>query len=254
MIITSPEPNELLTVSSNIFFYHYKTRMDTKHKVILMVFAAFFAVVFLIFVLGGKPKLEKFEEEEEMVDEEEFEEEEKPKESKAVKKEKKAKKDEDVDLEAKKPLDYMKEAMNYLNNMNLPFQVKKEVFSELFSQEGMTKLENLTSLPDVQKYVSNIVDMTKSLTSPSLKEKFNNQSFLTGLEDVKKQIHSLSNSLSSVATTIEKFEKNVDAMDTHTTKLMPPAQPSTSGSPSKSSGKVDVIEGFENVRSNYALF
>lgn len=229
--------------------------MDTKHKVILMVFAAFFAVVFLIFVLGGKPKLEKFEEEE-MVDEEEFEEEEKPKESKAVKKEIKPKKSEDVDVdvEAKKPLDYMKEAMNYLNNMNLPFQVKKEVFSELFSQEGMTKLENLTSLPDVQKYVSNIVDMTKSLTSPSLKEKFNNQSFLTGLEDVKKQIHSLSNSLSSVATTIEKFEKNVDAIDTHTTKFMPPAQPSTSGSPSKSSGKVDVIEGFENVRSNYALF
>ncbi len=233
--------------------------MDTKHKVILVVFAAFFAVVFLIYVLGGKSKVEKFEEEN---DEEEFTDSEdtktKPSKPKVTKKDTEKKKEENVPQEENQTIDYMKEAMNYLNAMNLPFQMKKEVFSELFSEEGINKLETLTTLPDVQKFVTGIVDMTKSVVSPQkTQEKFNNSPLLTGLEDVKKQISNLTSSLSSVAASIEKFEKDAETSTSSTSpKLMPPSQPSTALVPSSKTShpNKDIIEGFENVRSHYALF
>lgn len=235
--------------------------MDTKHKVILVVFAAFFAVVLLIYVLGGKSKVEKFEEENE---EEEFTDSEsedtKPtpsKQPKATKNNNKNKKESEAPKEDSQAVDYMKEAMNYLNNMNLPFQMKKEVFSELFSEEGINKLESFTTLPDLQKFVTGIVDMTKSIASPkTTQEKFNNSSLLTGLEDVKKQISNLTSSLSSVAQSIEKFEKEAETSTSNSLpKPMHPSQPSTALLPSsKTTGNKDVIEGFENVRSNYALF
>jgi hypothetical protein len=243
--------------------------MDTKHKVILVVFAVFFAVVVLIYFIGGKSKVEKFEEEEEDVDEEEQftdseSEDKKPKVSKpqATKKDtetkpKPKKREEDVPQEENKSIDYMKEAMNYLNSMNLPFQIKKEVFSELFSEEGINKLETLTTLPEVKKFVTGVVDMTKSVASPQktqeTQEKFNNSPLLTGLEDVKKQISSLATSLSTVTASIEKLEK--DAERETSSKIMPPSKPSTTLlPPSKTTGTNAVIEGFENVRSNYALF
>lgn len=239
--------------------------METKHKVILVVFAAFFAVVFLIFIFGGKPKVEHYkddDEEEEELSHEDYEEE-KPKAKKQDKetkdtrdtkdtkdtqpaKEKEEASSTNID---KQPINYVKEAMNYLNTMNLPFQLKKEVFTELFSEEGMNKLEKMTALPDVQKFVTNIIDMTTGSSKTVVKEKFYDSSLITGLEDVKKQINNLSQSLFNVTSTIEKFEKEASATPS----------PNASKEKHRLSSHADttasnVIEGFENIRSNYALF
>lgn len=233
--------------------------MDTKHKVILVVFAAFFAVVFLIAVLGGKSKVEKFDEENFTDDDEE----EKPKSKQPKKKEgKDVETKEKVKEEAStQPADYIKEAMNYLNSMNLPFKLKKEVFTELFNEEGMNKLEKFGTIEEVKKFVSGVVDVTKSAAaSLASTEKFNNSPLLSGLEDVKKQISSLTTSLASVTASIEHFEKEHELPGKHghsmSLEIPPSAKPSSAihTPPSKSSGTSSSIEGFENVRSNYALF
>lgn len=265
MTIVDQKPNEQSTISSNIFFLQYKTQMDTKHKVILVVFSAFFAVVFLIYLLGGNRKVENFEEEDfEDDDDTETEKKKEPirkkskseetKEIKETKETSKTKTNEET--KTNQPMDYMKEAMNYLNSLSLPFQVKKEVFTELFSEEGMSKLEKLTTLPDVKKFVANIVDMTGTTlqTPSSTTEKFGDEPISTplstGLEEVKNKINNLSQSLSSVVATIEKFEKETHSLPS-TPKFLPAKPTSTSNDTSKTT---HTIEGFENVRHHFASF
>jgi hypothetical protein len=238
--------------------------MDTKHKVVLIAFVSFFAIAVLVFVFGGKSKIERFEEDEEFSQDTDDEDNEKEPPKKTKKKV--------VDTTSKpkpskseQPVNYMKEAMNYLNTMNLPFQLKKEVFTELFSEDGMSKLETLTTLPDVKKFVASIVDMTDSSnTSKSIpqKESFSESPIKSGLDEIKKQIGNLTQSLTSMSSTIDRFEKTSQTQFEQTApsipsnpEQMPSLTPSATPSASvKKSSTENVIEGFENVRSHYALF
>ena len=243
--------------------------METKHKVVLVVFVAFFAVAVLVFLFGGKSKIERFEEDDfdEDTDVEDNEKEPPRKTKKKVLEtfnKSKTTKDQDEEkvknTSTEQPINYMKEAMNYLNSMNLPFQLKKEVFAELFSEEGMSQLEKLTTLPDVKKFINNIVDVNDTSKSHSQKESFLESPIQSGLVDIKKQIDNLTQSLTTMSSTIEKFEKSSHTQPKHT----PPPQSkpfhheqTAHTTPSVSSKKMtseNVIEGFENVRSNYALF
>lgn len=242
--------------------------MDTKHKVVLIVFVAFFAVAVLVFLLGGKSKVERFEEEDfaEDTDDEDNEKESPKKTKKKVlntptkttktTKEEDAKDAEEDVTSVEQPINYMKEAMNYLNTMNLPFQLKKEVFTELFSEEGMSKLEQLTTLPDVKKFVTSIVDMTDtsniSKSSPQ-KESFLEPPLQSGLEDIKKQIGSLTQSLTTMSSAIDQFQKS-SPKTTNSPFNRELTLPSTPPTINKKPVSENVIEGFENLRSSYALF
>lgn len=241
--------------------------MDTKHKVVLIVFVAFFAVAVLVFLLGGKSKVERFEEEDfaEDTDDEDNEKEspkktkkkvlDTPTKTKTTKTTKEEDAEDDVTSE-EQPINYMKEAMNYLNTMNLPFQLKKEVFTELFSEEGMSKLEQLTTLPDVKKFVTSIVDMTDtskiSKSSPQ-KESFLEPPLQSGLEDIKKQIGSLTQSLTTMSSAIDQFQKS-SPKTTNSPFNRELTLPSTPPTINKKPVSENVIEGFENLRSSYALF
>lgn len=241
--------------------------MDTKHKVVLIVFVAFFSVAVLVFLLGGKSKVERFEEEDfaEDTDDEDNEKEspkktkkkvlDTPTKTKTTKTTKEEDAEDDVTSE-EQPINYMKEAMNYLNTMNLPFQLKKEVFTELFSEEGMSKLEQLTTLPDVKKFVTSIVDMTDtskiSKSSPQ-KESFLEPPLQSGLEDIKKQIGSLTQSLTTMSSAIDQFQKS-SPKTTNSPFNRELTLPSTPPTINKKPVSENVIEGFENLRSSYALF
>jgi hypothetical protein len=238
--------------------------MDTKHKVVLIVFVAFFAVAVLVFIFGEKSKIERFEEDEEFsqdTDDEDNEDNEKEPPKKTKKKvEKTSKPSKPKSSKVEQPVNYMKEAMNYLNTMNLPFQLKKEVFTELFSEDGMSKLESLTTLPDVKKFVASIVDMTDSSNTSNTsksspqKESFSEIPLKSGLEDIKKQIGNLTQSLTSMSSTIDRFEKATPTQLEQTPPSIPsPPSPELSTSARKPVTE-NMIEGFENVRSHYALF
>ena len=164
--------------------------MSTKHKVIIVAFVVLVSLLLLIYFFGGKTT-EKFEDEDGDYQDDfanDDDDEDSPKKEAKVaepkskgtkpKKEKfaddkKAKKTEEEDDEssapASKKIDILKESMNYLNSMNLPFAIKKDAFTQLFNEKGFSMLEKFSTIEDIKEYVSNVVAKVTGKATPTPK-------------------------------------------------------------------------------------
>lgn len=258
--------------------------MSTKHKVIIVAFVVLVSLLLLIYFFGGKTHdIEKYENEDdgdyqddftnEEDDDDTHEEDHKEENFKAKKgkrstqnkhketnnKPKKASTEKYDDIDSKetsttstKKIDILKESMNYLNSMNLPFSVKKDAFTQLFNEKGFSMLEKFSTLEDIKGYVTSVVDkVTGKTTFVSKADKETPKTTKEHYEDfndIKQQLTSLNKALAQISSTIEHFEKASETLNTIGNRDIP----TPSAKAHRETNNSSSIEGFENGRFHYA--
>jgi hypothetical protein len=233
--------------------------MNTKHKVIWVVIGVFASILVLMVLLGKQsPKtIEKFEDD----DDDAFTEEtpiSKTKDTKEVK-EVKATKEED------KSINYVKETMNYIKSLELPFTQEKAAFENLFDDKNTKVLEKFTSVHELQDYVSDMIDAVTGKKKVEVqKEQFEENNTAT-FDSVKKTITKLDEAVNELKDALATYTTYTNMPKTTSKAASAPSSPIVNErfQPSRDfpvkeeltkNEKGEVIEGFENVRYAFASY
>jgi hypothetical protein len=243
--------------------------MNTKHKVIWVVIGVFASILVLMVLLGKQsPKtIEKYEDD----DDDAFTEEPTTPKTKDTKDAKDAK---EVKDGKEGNINYVKETMNYIKSLELPFRHEKAAFENLFNDKNTKVLEKFTSIQDLQEYVSDMVDdvtgkkkvekvekAEKAEKAEAQRESFEQE--MATFDTVKKNLTKLDEAIGELKGAFATYTKST--MTASTTPLSTKPNPIVNErfQPSRNhpvteedtkNDKGDVIEGFENVRYAFASY
>lgn len=266
--------------------------LSSKNKVVFAVFGVLAIVIFLMYMVDNSsiPRVERFEENEDNEDDIDEQEVVKPlknthktngkhtnkptntqlnqeelKEKPTIPEDRETYNNELEDTIEEQPTKQANDIVSYVSslvsNMNIPSSLKVDTFKELFNGNNANQLHNLTTTEQAKKFVD------KVMSSLGYTQETFDDDVIKSIQDTQKDISDLNTKLNNLlndyksSKTTHKPQVSIprQSNQSNTNKTLTPMSnritpPKTNTAMTDNSSLGDVIEGFENLRHNFATY